>query len=1252
MIGLLKKFLIIIGAITLAIVGYHFISPNTEMQTDRALEYLGRADFDKSEQTVEGQRGVIHESQYHLYRAYILRAKGQLEGSDEQLKLAQKTAILGDVDELLIEIFLNQAYNYYLEGKSKEMGEAIQEAAKIASDENEWVKFFRSINERMGTSEARSLKGWQKPDKLVPLSKWMKQEIVDNFNEFWFFVQDIRNDIILENFLLARKKLVEKSKTATEAELEDINFLLGMIYVKEAEAKPPLAATPYYKLAFTYFDKVPVKQKRFTGDRTDVLNQMNKQIDFLVNEKQYQDLSFYAGVLNKWNALEETEQLQANLMVLLREKTSGEDEKNLRYIISTLDQLIVDPSKREVLDRMFIDLINQSLAKGNLEPADTFWEGAKLFSTDNEALAKELANATAVHALELIPLDDNELTQTLPYLEFWSLLVKNPESRVAFSNELIELSPQLWRTDKNPAKYLLLVRVATNLVPLKQKEAFQKNVDAVLVEINKQYTEQIEKAKKDYQEGKYEEAWRILENALKMKSDDENALLYAGLTSYQLTDYPDAAYYLDKVKAKHEELLLPLTISKAILGNETEIKELSEGKLKEQLNQEMYSRLILGGLTYEQPASSLNWIKQLESKDEEAAAIRFIVAAMNKQWQEASTFYNEISEKYKALEGIKGLYIQTLLGLYKETEAEQLMSKRDEASDAAILDTLPFVFRMFVKAKLNVFSADYVAGLYYFYYKKDPEKALEFMKKIENPPPQVLLKMGMIYDALNRDQEALTTLSQAIFQADNSQEIIQGATGLMAAIYSENGLYYDSVLSYESFYKTQPSRLDQRTDFARALMGVRRFDLALEQFTMVEKSGSLNLFDQLNVIECLIRTNQDATAKSRLETLMKDSKKLTANQKAFAGRLALMLKDRALVNRLITELQTETTNMEAVEATLELQVLTGDYTNAQKLIQQNEKELENTVWGLYRLAQYYRKIGQHDKSKYFIEAAAKNDPHSRKVRESFEDIAIDDISIDNRIAELLTLIKQSPANITYSVDLARNYIDKAVEEKQNDPNIPIEHLIELNKALNVLEPLGRKYDMFPEIYYLLGQVYFISDKNKEALDYLQKAVNLDPSYSDAYKYVALTFSELHKPNEAIAALQAALKFQPDDARGWQMLADAYLLKGDALSADAAIQYALLFEPNNPQFFLFVGKLKLVLENAEDALINLDKALKLAPDDPEILKALYATLSNAHLLRTAPNPTELRKRRDEVFEKLKAQNPEEAEKLQKQFMFTY
>lgn len=207
MIGILKKILIAIGILTLVIGGYFLLSPNPEMEGRRSLDLLQRGDFDKAEASLLEKKRVFSEGQYDLYRAYILRAKGQLTASDEQLKLAENSAKIEDAGDLLQEVLLNQAYNYYLENKPAEMSKVIEQVEKISSKDNEWVKFFKSLNERMGQQEARSFKGWQKSEKLVPLSDWMKQEILDNFNDFWFYVQDIRNDIILQNFILARRKL-------------------------------------------------------------------------------------------------------------------------------------------------------------------------------------------------------------------------------------------------------------------------------------------------------------------------------------------------------------------------------------------------------------------------------------------------------------------------------------------------------------------------------------------------------------------------------------------------------------------------------------------------------------------------------------------------------------------------------------------------------------------------------------------------------------------------------------------------------------------------------------------------------------------------------------------------------------------------------------------------------------------------------------------------------------------------------------
>lgn len=1248
MIALLKKILIIIGALSLVAGGYLLLTPKSEEEGKHILGLVSRGDLDQAEDELNDQRNLFSDPEYYLYRAYILRVKGQLQASDDELKKAQKASLQGEAPDVLQEVFLNQAYNFYIEGKQEEMAEAIGQVEKISSRENEWVKFFKSLNERMGKGEARSLKGWQKPEKLVPLSDWMKQEIVDNFNDFWFFIQDVRNDIILQNYTLARRKLEEKSGKATETQLEDINALLGMIYIKDAASKPKLASGPYYKLAFTHFDKVPMNQKRFAGDRAEVLTLITKQINFLIAEKQYQDLPFFASVLRKWNALEETEQLQAILMVILKEQSSGEDKKKLKNIIETLDQLVTDTAKREVLDRMFIDLINQSLSKGNLEPADTFWEGAKLFSNDSDALSIELGNQTAQTALDLVPLDDDQLDQSLPYFEFWSLLTKNPEARLAFANQLLQLAPSIWASDQNPGKSLQLIRLASGMVTLKQAEDFQKRVEETISLINKQYEERILQAKKLYEDGKYAEAWKILEHALKMNNKNQEALLYAGLTAYQLADYPHASNYLQKVQKNDEEVKLPLVVSQAILGDKKQETKLLEGDLKGQLTQELILRITLGSLMYGQPDTSLIWLGKIEGDNSEALALRFIVPALNKNWEHALQNYGAIPNEYKALEGIQGLYIQTLIGLNKIKEAEAEMNVEGKVKNVKSDETFPPLFQAFIKAKLNIYSADYIAGLYYLSYKKDPKKALEFIGKIQNPSPQVLLKLGMIYDALNRDDEALKVLSKALSNAENQKEIIQEATYLMATIYSENSLFYDAVIKYEQYFELVRESLDERLDYAGALIQVRKFKEALEQYLKVEKSKALTIDDQIRVIECLIHLNQDADAKKRMGTLLLGDTKLSAIQKVKTARLALITKDQVYVNRILTDLQKQDSDIDSSINRLGLLIMVGDYVNAKKIIDTKNKAFQDNADALFLLAKYYTKQGDLEEARKYLVSSLHQNPKNRSLVQLQERLFADKISIDVRIEEILNQLKIYPENISYTVDLSRQYIDRGIEEHSNDPHRSVETLVDIRKAIALLEPLEKKYDVFPEIYFLLGQAYFVSDKNKETLEYLQKALKIDPSYSEANKYLALTLIELKRPNDAIAALQDALRYDPDDAEAWKLMGDAYLMKGDALSADTAIGYALKYEPNNPQYYLFLGKLKLTLENPEEALTNLEKALKLAPNDHETLIALYATLSNAHLLRTSPKSAELKNRRDEIFEILKASNPEEAEKLRKRF----
>ena len=118
-----------------------------------------------------------------------------------------------------------------------------------------------------------------------------------------------------------------------------------------------------------------------------------------------------------------------------------------------------------------------------------------------------------------------------------------------------------------------------------------------------------------------------------------------------------------------------------------------------------------------------------------------------------------------------------------------------------------------------------------------------------------------------------------------------------------------------------------------------------------------------------------------------------------------------------------------------------------------------------------------------------------------------------------------------------------------------------NKALK-LEP---KYSEAAEYLCLTFQIL---GKTSEALKACKKAVDLTPDGTGFRTYYASVLTESGDSSEAIRQLNAVLERDPKSAEAHVMLADAYLFAQDFRQSEAAASRALELNPRDARTFLF------------------------------------------------------------------------------------
>ncbi len=161
-----------------------------------------------------------------------------------------------------------------------------------------------------------------------------------------------------------------------------------------------------------------------------------------------------------------------------------------------------------------------------------------------------------------------------------------------------------------------------------------------------------------------------------------------------------------------------------------------------------------------------------------------------------------------------------------------------------------------------------------------------------------------------------------------------------------------------------------------------------------------------------------------------------------------------------------------------------------------------------------------------------------------------------------------------------------------------------NEAIEVLEKALEAAPDDPDANYWLGIAYQGIGNFEQAEYYLRRTIALSPEREEAYNALGYFFAESGTNlDEAVALIQKALKKSPNNGAYLDSLGWVYFKQGKLNDALKQLEKAVVYMPNSVEIQDHLGEVYLKKGLKKQAVAAWQKAIQLAPDNTAILEKL-------------------------------------------------
>jgi putative PEP-CTERM system TPR-repeat lipoprotein len=141
------------------------------------------------------------------------------------------------------------------------------------------------------------------------------------------------------------------------------------------------------------------------------------------------------------------------------------------------------------------------------------------------------------------------------------------------------------------------------------------------------------------------------------------------------------------------------------------------------------------------------------------------------------------------------------------------------------------------------------------------------------------------------------------------------------------------------------------------------------------------------------------------------------------------------------------------------------------------------------------------------------------------------------------------------------------------------------------------------VYYALGLSHYFRNEMEQAMNQLQRALEISPSFTQARVHLALLLLNRKRADDAVREAKTAISQDDQNAMAHNVLGSAYLAKGNYTEGIAELNRALELDPSLADVHVKKGLVAMKRGKSEEAESELVSAMRLRPEAQETRRML-------------------------------------------------